>query len=227
MKLFSKALVIFMLFSICTIFTGCTTSDGYQILINKAPAKIEYFIGEELDVTGGIIDYIEEEGKPSKQVVLKNDMVSNFNTSTAGEKTAIVTYAGCTTTFNYTVKGILQQGDVYEIVVDVHPDDNSYKNRIYLICQSSSSAIMTGITTTNQYTKAEVLENYQYLSPDLYTFTSSIENGVYTETSVRTDVDWSETIKITILTSNSIKITEDIIEGSYTGNFTYIGTLME
>ncbi len=109
MKNFTKIFILPILL-LCTMITLCACGkpqDGIQI---NTTFKTEYYVGEKLDTTGGIIDFTKD-GK-TVQVVIEPSMISNFSTETAGSKKLIVTYTATedntkyTTTVNYIVKEI-------------------------------------------------------------------------------------------------------------------------
>nr|MCR4959990.1 bacterial Ig-like domain-containing protein [Lachnospiraceae bacterium] len=69
------------------------------------PTKTEYFLGEELDITGGKVTAEYDYGEPVT-VDLTADMVSGYTRTKLGEQTITVTYEGFTKTFVVTVKAI-------------------------------------------------------------------------------------------------------------------------
>ena len=75
--------------------------DNASITVKSDMIKTEYIIGEELEITGGILDY--DSGKETIQVQITKDMISNFSTEKLGSYSMIVTYKGKTTTVSYTV----------------------------------------------------------------------------------------------------------------------------
>ena len=66
-------------------------------------SKTEYMIGEELDLTGLEVTAHYSDGT-SKPVAVGDCEVTGFDSSTAGEKTIVITYEGKTETFIVTVK---------------------------------------------------------------------------------------------------------------------------
>ena len=72
-----------------------TVKDEIQgISIKKYPNKLEYKQGEELDVTGGILNVIKTSG--IHEVEITKDMVSGFNPNKSGIQIITVTYEGFT-----------------------------------------------------------------------------------------------------------------------------------
>lgn len=72
--------------------------DGIKI---NSSFKTEYYLGERLDVSGGILDYTKN-GKTS-QVAIETNMVSGFTSSTTGTRSVVITYEGFTCMVSYTI----------------------------------------------------------------------------------------------------------------------------
>ncbi|MCR5637211.1 MAG: bacterial Ig-like domain-containing protein [Clostridiales bacterium] len=73
-----------------------------KLLITEQPEKTEYYIGEKLDATGLKLEAEYENG--TKEALTEGFELSEFDSSTAGEKTIAVTYKGKTVEFTVTVK---------------------------------------------------------------------------------------------------------------------------
>lgn len=73
------------------------------ISVKTMPTKVEYEIGEELNVIGGELE-VEYESGVKKTLSMTSDMVSGFDSSEAGEVTLTVTYNGFSSTFDVTIK---------------------------------------------------------------------------------------------------------------------------
>ena len=97
--------------------TGYDTSDVvdfyYQVAlpadpdveymeIQRAPTKTRYKKGDELNLTGGKIIVSYADGTYNT-ITMTEDMISGFNTNTAGQKTVTVTYEGFTDSFTINV----------------------------------------------------------------------------------------------------------------------------
>lgn len=80
---------------------GEKTPDGLSIYSNF---DTTYYVGQSLDVLGGILDYTKD-GK-TKKIAITEDMITGFSTEKAGNRNMIVTYQGETLVINYTVKEI-------------------------------------------------------------------------------------------------------------------------
>jgi len=95
-------------------FVLTITYEGLEVSVDyvvKKPAtlvlvstfKTTYYVGDDLDLTGGTIKYTNDDGAETTTAIT-NNMVNNFDTSSAGNKTLTVTYQGLTISINYVVK---------------------------------------------------------------------------------------------------------------------------
>ena len=103
MKKFIKIGLCFaftLLLSASLLLTGCKKEAKIEL---KEEFKVEYYIGEELDVTGGILNYTNEEGK-TIPVAITSDMVTGFSSTQVGSRQLIITYEGATLLVDYTVE---------------------------------------------------------------------------------------------------------------------------
>ncbi len=73
-----------------------------SIRIASMPYKTSYYVGQKLDLSGCSIDVTYSDNSV-KNVTVTDDMVSGFDSDTAGRKTIIVTYEGLTAAFEVTV----------------------------------------------------------------------------------------------------------------------------
>ena len=74
-----------------------------SISLSKLPEKLEYFLFEELDITGGEVLVTFNDGSTG-EISLTEEMVTGFDSATVGTKTVTVTYECFTTAFTVTVK---------------------------------------------------------------------------------------------------------------------------
>ena len=95
--------------------------DVSRIGITAPPDKLEYFEGEELDITGLEITAFYNDGTSE---IIENTAVriSGFDSETAGIQTLTITYAGKTANFNVTVIG----KEIAKIEVTAPPDKLEY-----------------------------------------------------------------------------------------------------
>lgn len=84
-----------------------STPDGLSIYSNF---DTTYYVGQSLDVSGGILDYTKD-GKTVK-ISITEDMITGFSTEKAGSKSMVVTYQGETLVINYTVEEIPTKSNI-------------------------------------------------------------------------------------------------------------------
>lgn len=98
-----------------------TTEVVTGIDIVFGPDKTEYWLGQELDLTGLEMNYLLSDG----QIVPLVDgyTISGYNPNTAGEQTVTVTYEGFTATFTVTLK----EATLQEVIVSTLPNKTVYQ----------------------------------------------------------------------------------------------------
>ncbi len=74
-----------------------------KIAVKTNPTKVEYTVGDELDVTGGQIEVTYASGE-KKTVDMTKEMITGFDSSEAGEITLTVTYEGFSAQFDVEIK---------------------------------------------------------------------------------------------------------------------------
>ena len=79
-----------------------------SISVKTNPTKTSYFIGETLDLTGGVVQ-IHYVDNSTKTISMSNSKVTvtGFNSNQSGDNTLTVTYSGKTTTFFSIIKCLL------------------------------------------------------------------------------------------------------------------------
>ena len=65
--------------------------------------KTEYYVGEKLDVTGGILTYTDENGKESF-VSIEEKMLTGFSSATVGTRKMVLSYKDLTILVDYVIK---------------------------------------------------------------------------------------------------------------------------
>lgn len=85
------SVVAFMILVVPAVLMGCGNDPIEATLEILQEFKTEYYVGEELDVSGGILKYTEE-GKTPEYIEIEDDMVSFFYNETAGDKTLVIEY---------------------------------------------------------------------------------------------------------------------------------------
>ncbi|MCB6416695.1 bacterial Ig-like domain-containing protein, partial [Faecalimonas umbilicata] len=93
-----------------------------SITVKTAPEKTEYKIGEELDLTGIVIEAAYDDGT-KKEIDIKDCTVTGFDNTKAGTQKITVTYEEQTVTFEVTVK----EPSVTSITVKTAPEKTEYK----------------------------------------------------------------------------------------------------
>ena len=111
-----------------------------SITVKTAPEKTEYTVGEELDLSGIVIEAAYDDGT-KKEIDIKDCTVTGFDNTKAGTQKVTVTYEEQTVTFEVTVS----TKAVSDIFDDVDSEDwfNDYVQNVY------DKKIMTGLTPTH------------------------------------------------------------------------------
>ena len=65
--------------------------------------KNEYYVGESIVLTGGLLTATYNNDTVEENIVVTAQMISNFDTNSAGEKTMTITYKTFSITYDYTV----------------------------------------------------------------------------------------------------------------------------
>ncbi len=113
MKIFKKIVLTFALvLAICLPTVLLSACGGEKKLSLVQKFKTEYYVGETLDVSAGILKYIDADGKATNFAV-EEDMVSVFSTEKPGNRKLLITYKEETLTVDYTVKPWDVQNNVY------------------------------------------------------------------------------------------------------------------
>lgn len=129
-------IMILPLFLVCSLFglVACGENSEQTPPVDSislyATFKTEYFVGETLNVAGGILNYTHD-GK-TVQVVISNDMISGFDSEVVGTREMVLTYQENTLSISYTIKAIPNNpidfmGDYRskELVANTGSDGNS------------------------------------------------------------------------------------------------------
>ena len=109
MKKFTKVMsLVLAIFCISLCFAGCEIGASKTLKsINVASGTIKttYNVGEQLDLTGAKLA-LNYSDKSKSEIAIDLNMVTGFDSSTAGEKILTITYKEKTTTVNYTVNEV-------------------------------------------------------------------------------------------------------------------------
>ncbi len=143
-KKFSLVLpIIAILAFVMLALTGC--NDTPTGLTWKTQfEKSTYYIGETLDVSGGVVNYTDDEGNLIEKEVVPSD-VTNFDTTSFGEKEMTVTVDDKTLDFSYTVKNLklgTYQGSQM-VTYDVSSKRSSSSNISYINIEFNSDSTCT------------------------------------------------------------------------------------
>jgi len=86
------------------LMTGCEMGDD-EAYIKVKGLDTGYMVGETIDLENAkILYYSNKKDKTADEIKLNENMVANFNTETAGDKTMKVFFNGCELEIEYTVK---------------------------------------------------------------------------------------------------------------------------
>lgn len=97
-SIFAAVALMFTVFA--AVLVGCGDNNA-KIEVENNMIKTEYYVGDELEFTGGMLSYINN--GETTYVKLTKEMVSGFSTANVGSFTMTITYKGKTTTVNYKV----------------------------------------------------------------------------------------------------------------------------
>lgn len=76
----------------------------YQPKIEVSGLKTQYYVYDELDLTGAVINYFEDvNSQTSQEIDLTRDMVTNFSANEAGNFTMTINFLGITLNVDYEV----------------------------------------------------------------------------------------------------------------------------
>jgi uncharacterized repeat protein (TIGR02543 family) len=138
----------------CTI---TVTPTPVSIAVLTQPEKTRYVVGEELNLTGLVVTAVFTEGTP-EIITITAANITGFDTSTAGNKTVIITYGGRTATFTVTVV------EVSKIEITRQPDKTRYA--------IGDGLDLTGLVVTATYSDG-VTESVAITASNIIGFDSS------------------------------------------------------
>lgn len=124
--------IILMFIAVFSLFglMACIDEDGpektlEQIVIVTEPTKVEYNIGEELDLAGLEVKAVYSD-QTEKNLTAEAYTVTGFDNETASEQTVTITYEGKTATFTVNVFDPAAERILRSISVKVLPDTQQY-----------------------------------------------------------------------------------------------------
>lgn len=101
------------------LLVGCNeTSGDYEPSLKiYSSFKTEYSLYENLDVSGGVLEYIDENGKTS-HVSIEENFVTDFDSSSVGIREMTITYKDVSIKVSYTINPEFALLDTYYLWVD-------------------------------------------------------------------------------------------------------------
>ena len=147
--------------------------------ITSPPAKVEYAIGETLNLTGLVVTGQYEDGS-SGTVSIGMESISGFDSKTAGVKNVTITYSGKTAQFQVTVYFV----NVTSISLD--------KTTLTLTVGDKSAALIPTITPSNASNKNV---NWSSVNNGIATVSNGVVTAVFpgSTTIIATTVDQGKT----------------------------------
>lgn len=118
-KLVLLVLTLFSLFILGCGGGGSSGSKVENIEILKLPTKLIYSIGESIDLTGLEVKAYYDDGT-EKTLDNSSLKISGFSSTTAGDKTIVITFDNKTATFTVNIKAATQTANVLGTVKDVN-----------------------------------------------------------------------------------------------------------
>ncbi|MBO5288687.1 MAG: leucine-rich repeat protein [Spirochaetales bacterium] len=134
--------------------TGNTNSVTVtNISVSSTNHKTSYYVGEELDLTRLPIIEVKRSNGTTETLQPTSEMITGFDSSTAGTKTLTITYGGCTTTFNIEVKELTATADdVGTVIAGLSAGTYTLK----VTGAITNDTITTIVTAMNNNTKAKI-----------------------------------------------------------------------
>ena len=178
------------------VLAGCggKNDDNAQIVVKSDMIKTEYVVGEELEITGGILEYISNEKITHIQIT--KDMISNFSTEKLGSYSMIVTYNGKTTTVSYTVNKGFSLSKLYyaeNITPECWIKFNEQESKVYLAQGTSTLP-----ATVEEWERFGIITSYTKFYKNGKLFVSLVYNDPYQ--SVTCEIETISSSKINLIT---------------------------
>lgn len=125
-------------------FTYTVTDYISSVELNK-PSKLEYYLGEELDLTGGSLSITMASSTPAEDVDLTDEAVTvtGYNKDKLGTQTITVEYEGFTKTFEVLVKDRLEKVEI----VGTPKSDYKWNEKLDLNGAKLQVTKLSGVTT--------------------------------------------------------------------------------
>lgn len=124
-------------------------TDYVDAIEVKAPTKLEYDLGQNLDLTGGTVTDVYKSGAKGTPTNITSSMISGYNPNVTGRQTVTVTKNGKTATFEVIVNDVVQGIRVTGLKTDYKYGENLDLTgaKVQLTMQSGASAPAVNLTT--------------------------------------------------------------------------------
>ncbi len=186
LKKYAISFILLFVITLCP-FMLMACGENSETLKVVQSFKTEYYVGEVLDVSTGILEYTKD--GETKQVAVTSEMISTFTTSTIGTRNMVLTYNDKTITISYTVKPFQLVDNVRYNAVD----SDTFKNYMQFDCANNKAYYYDagGQETDISYSVIEM------------TISSQVKDNAVVYTLNYADFD--EPATITMLSKNSFK----------------------
>ena len=168
------AFALLVMFTLPAVLTGCFGKPYYRLEWVESMTTM-YVQGENVDVTGAVLKYIEGEAD-GYNVELTEEMVSGFDSSTTGKKVMTITYEKASISVPYEVRESVEYLSIKapnKLTYYVGEKFDRYGSNVFYINPR-------GDHTYIGYIKEEMLSGFSTEQPG--TYTATVTYGNKTET---------------------------------------------
>lgn len=198
-KLVGMLLLVFM---VPLIFTGCffdifnpnsggDNDDDYPKIEVVTIFKTEYKVGESLDVSGGVLKYFESSDE-FELINITSDMISYFDTTTAGTKTLKLSYNGVFIYISYIVNALpdIDTTAIYYTSTYLITDDFGFSTvyRDYFKFKRHNDNSVSYCMISSEKSMAQISDN-DFDSADWFGLNHSVVDGFNIYTSSKRPID--------------------------------------
>ena len=143
MKKYVLPIIIACVLLASLLAVGCGKGDAVVgVEINTMPNKVNYYVGESIDVTGSTLSVLHADG--SVQVVgITHAMLSAFDSSSLGKKTLVVTYKAGNAEYTTTMVVTVVPREAVSMSIKTAPNNNRFV--------AGSTVDLTGLTVDITY----------------------------------------------------------------------------
>lgn len=184
----------------CFMFVGC----GKQVVKPEngitihSPFKTVYYVGEELNIEGGVINYTYN--GVVDQVELTEDMIYGFDNLEIGTRDLIVSYGDYSIFVEYTINELpaFFSSGIYVSTESITHGEYTY----YLVINADAldEVIKGGLVES-----LEGIENFDWdnLSFERFNYSKSFRNGAWSATATKVDGEKLTSIRISQISENA------------------------